>query len=183
MVSSILATSPSLLPQLPFPSDLVAEVDHILLSLSRKHDATSTGVSYHGILYSWRVSRENYRGAAEGLFERLQTLKATTDDLRDDVVSSDKQADDVLETYLLLINTLACCGPDEGWILAELGPVADRRTSMNSLSLAIAGKRRIVTLDDVRAEYQAELDRRSEIAHGRFALFAPERDGMEIDVL
>jgi len=65
----------------------------------------------------------------------------------------------------MLINTLACCGKDEGWILAPVegqgGP-----------------KRKIVTLEDVRREYQAELDRRSEIVQGRFAF-----GGEAMDVL
>lgn len=57
----------------------------------------------------------------------------------------------------MLINTLVCCGPEDGWILAEDGK---------------EGKRRIVRLEDVRREYQAELDRRSEVSLGRFAFLA-----------
>lgn len=78
---------------------------------------------------------------------------------------------DLMDTYLLLINTLSCCG-DEAWILAE--PTTDTGK----------GKRRVVTLEDVRREYQGELDRRSEIAQGRFPLVGLNGDAgaMEVDV-
>ena len=46
----------------------------------------------------------------------------------------------------------------------------DTRTSKK------APKRKIVTLEDVRREYQAELDKRSEIVQGRFALVGDEMD-------
>ncbi|KAF2151954.1 hypothetical protein K461DRAFT_322084 [Myriangium duriaei CBS 260.36] len=181
LLTSILAASPSLLLTLPFPSDLVSDVDKALLKLARKHFSTSTSSpsittapSYHTILYSWRISQENYRGAAEGLYERLQHLKSDTSD-----DSPSQEAEDILDTYLLLINTLACCGPDEGWILAEPPPPEGKDFSASMLAV---GKRKIVTLDDVRAEYQAELDRRSEIAHGRFALTGAVGEGMEVDV-
>jgi len=64
----------------------------------------------------------------------------------------------------MLINTLACCGKDEGWILA---PVVSQGRP----------RRKIVTLEDVRREYQSELDRRSEIVQGRFAF---GRDAMDV---
>ncbi|GAM88459.1 hypothetical protein ANO11243_064920 [Dothideomycetidae sp. 11243] len=189
LLTSILTTTPSLLLSFPFPSDLVSEVDRALLSLSRKRVAGSPASSasdrtpsYHGILYSWRISQENYRGAAEGLYERLQALKSSSEEARvAETAAVANEAEDILDTYLLLINTLACCGPDEGWILAEPPNQAG-----SSSAISPSAKRKIVTLDHVRAEYQAELDRRSEIAHGRFALFADGAagadQGMQVDV-
>lgn len=103
---------------------------------------------YDRILYAWRINHDDYRGAAEVLYEQLSRLTGGAFEPDDDTL---------LDAYLMLINTLACCGKDEGWILA---PVAGSGGGP---------KRRIVTLEDVRREYQAELDRRSEIVQGRFA--------------
>ena len=159
-----------------------------MLSLARKHLASSThdtpGVpSYDRILYAWRISRDDFRGAAAVLFERLGRLKYGANpaahshshghggfgaDGFGGVNGNGNEAEDlddgsVLETYLLLINTLACCGAEEGWIVVD--------------GTAANAKRRIVTLEDVRREYAAELDRRSEMLQGRFALVG---DGMDV---
>ena len=78
---------------------------------------------------------------------------------------------------MVLINTLACCGKDEGWILAERVEEEDQRGKVGagSVTAGHSKKRRIVTLEDVRKEYQAELDRRSEMQQGRFALTADDQ--------
>jgi len=73
----------------------------------------------------------------------------------------------------VLINTLACLGKEDGWVLAE--GVEGEHSSSGKKS-----KRRIVTLDDVRRDYQSELDRRSEMQQGRFPLLG---DGEAMDVL
>jgi hypothetical protein len=59
-----------------------------------------------------------------------------------------------------LINTLACCGESEGWLLAD--PIAGVHEP--------GRKRKLVTLDEVRREYSAELDKRSDMLQGRFPL-------------
>jgi WD40 repeat protein len=156
----------STLLSLPIPEYLLPEVDDILLSLARKHlsfSATPTPgqPQYHQVMYAWRIHNKDFRGAAEILFERLQRLRHSTAK----VFEPDDET--LVEAYLVLINTLACCGKDEGWILAE------RVEEEYQRGKALSGhgqKRRIVTLEDVRKEYQAELDRRSEMQQGRFAL-------------
>ncbi|PSK37494.1 Nucleoporin NUP120 [Elsinoe australis] len=190
LLSSLLNSSPSTLLSLPFPASLDSEVDATLLSLARKTlSSTSTTTTPQNIhlLYSYRISRDNYRGAAEGLYEYLQWLKSQAsetyntahrmnDHSKADVFADEDEEEsrletDLMDTYLLLINALSCCG-DEAWILAE--PTTG--TGM--------GKRRVVTLEDVRREYQGELDRRSEIAQGRFPLVGLNGDAgaMEVDV-
>lgn len=154
--------------KLPFPDYLIPEVDTLLVSLARKHlpfSVTPTQApQYHQVLYTWRIRNNNFRGAAEILYERLQRLKQTTAK----VFEPDDET--LVEAYLVLINTLACLGKDEGWILAE----------GIETPLAPKGKRKIVTLEDVRREYQSELDRRSEMQQGRFPLLA---GGDAMDVL
>lgn len=160
-----------ILLSLPFPEYLLPEVDAILLSLARKHlsispTPTPGQLQYHQVMYTWRIHNNDFRGAAEILFERLQRLRHSTAK----VFEPDDET--LVEAYLVLINTLACCGKDEGWILAENVEEEYQRGK------SVSKKRRIVTLEDVRKEYQAELDRRSEMQQGRFALTA----GDEMDM-
>ena len=53
----------------------------------------------------------------------------------------------------------------QAWILAE-GPGTGTATAKEKEK---EERRRVVTLDDVRAQYQAELDRMAAIESGRFA--------------
>ncbi|KAI5245957.1 hypothetical protein E4T42_06584 [Aureobasidium subglaciale] len=160
---------------LPFTEQFLPEVDDILLSLARKHlsfspTPTPGRPQYHQVMYTWRIHNNDFRGAAEILFERLQRLRHSTAK----VFEPDDET--LVEAYLVLINTLACCGKDEGWILAER--VEEEYQRGKSVSAKHNKKRKIVTLEDVRKEYQAELDRRSEMQQGRFALTA----GDEMDM-
>ncbi|KAF4549529.1 Nucleoporin Nup120/160-like protein [Elsinoe fawcettii] len=212
LLTALLAASPSTLLDLPFPPTLDPEVDATLLSLARKSlttassSAAASSPSHIQLLYSYRISRDNYRGAAEGLYEFLQWLKSQDESEYDaahrvseglrskDEVNGygyddeeSKWETEVSETYLLLINTLASCG-SEAWILAEPGPQGQGQGRKVSTGFGAStvngegkGKRKVVTLEDVRREYQAELDRRSEISQGRFPLIGGE-EGMEVDV-
>ncbi|GAB7348628.1 hypothetical protein MBLNU459_g7002t1 [Dothideomycetes sp. NU459] len=180
--SLITTNSTQTLLSLPFPTHMLPEVDAILVSLARKHLAfspTSTPGTpqYHQVIYTWRIHNGDFRGAAEILFERLQRLRHATAK----VFEPDDET--LLEAYLLLINTLACCGPDDGWILAEgvSGDVAHPAAAV--AKPAQPPRRRVVTLEDVRREYQAELDRRSEMQQGRFALVGGGGGDDAMDVL
>lgn len=175
-MQSLLTTSslPTLL-SLPFPPSLLPEVDSILLSLTRKHlastHATVTNPSappYERILYAWRIQQQNHRGAAEVLYEQLERLKTSNE------AAFEPEDETLLDAYLVLINTLACCGKEESWLLAEDGGVVSHSASNDMGRATMPGAkdkgRKIVTLEDVRREYQGELDRRSEILQGRFPL-------------
>ncbi|THY10375.1 hypothetical protein D6D01_09295 [Aureobasidium pullulans] len=176
LLQSLISTNKmSTLLSLPFPEYLLPEVDDILLTLSRKHlsfspTPTPGQPQYHQVMYTWRIHNNDFRGAAEILFERLQRLRHSTAK----VFEPDDET--LVEAYLVLINTLACCGKDEGWILAER--IEEEYQRGKVVPASHSKKRRIVTLEDVRKEYQAELDRRSEMQQGRFALIA----GDEMDI-
>lgn len=73
-----------------------------------------------------------------------------------------------MNEYLALINILANIDPSQAWILADGEGEGEGK------------KRRVLTLEDVRGEYQAELDRRAAIESGRFAFVGC---GDEMDVL
>ncbi|KAK3720431.1 hypothetical protein LTR37_003843 [Vermiconidia calcicola] len=153
---------------LPFEEGKLAkEADAILLSLAKKSLASgSTGIPpYHQILYAFRTQRSDFRGASEILYEHLERLRHTyrKHGMRD------PEDETLLHAYVLLINTMACCGEEDAWLLAD---------SIEDLHGA-GKKRRLVQIADVRREYGAELDKRSDILQGRFPLVA----GDEMDVL
>ena len=62
----------------PF-TGLESELDGYLASLAHKTlNMSAKGPQYHNILYSYRIARHNFRGAASIQHERLQRLKSTS---------------------------------------------------------------------------------------------------------
>jgi nuclear pore complex protein Nup160 len=155
---------------LPIEADLAHEADGILVSLAKRHLGFKVSASsplYHRILFAFRTRRADYRGAAAILYEHLESLRHGSRH-----TLQDPEDETLVQIYVLLINTLACCGPDEGWLLAE--PVSGVH--------AAEAKRKLVTLEDVRRDYCAELDRRSDMLQGRFPVVGSGDDHM-MDVL
>ncbi|KAK1091877.1 hypothetical protein LTR48_005426, partial [Friedmanniomyces endolithicus] len=157
---------------LPFDKTIIQDVDKALQDMAKKDLALTSAVNntatpYHQILYAFRTQRSDFRGAAEILHEHLEWLRHGPAHRG---ATHDPEDETVLRCCVLLINTLACCGEDEAWFLAE--PVAGVHRE--------GAKRRLVTLADVRREYTGELDRRSEMLQGRFPVVG---GGDEMDVL
>jgi hypothetical protein len=151
---------------LPFSPELAADADATLLVLAKKSLASTSSATkpHHQILYAFRSQRGDFRGAAEILYEHLERLRQS-----ESRAYQDPEDETTLQAYLLLINTLACCGEGEGWLLAE--PIAGVHQA--------GQKRKLVTLEEVRRDYAAELDRRSDILQGRFPLVG-EADEMDV---
>jgi nuclear pore complex protein Nup160 len=151
--------------QLPFLG-LQDAVDEILASKCHSIVDVTVGVPYHKILYAWRIRRNDFRGAAAVSLERLQRMKMAG--MGDKVLGSANGANhDELETpvtkqYLMLINALSCVDPKQAWILAE-------DTTRNGKENGAVGKRKVFTLDDIRKDYQSELDRIAAIENNQFA--------------
>ncbi|KAK0906905.1 hypothetical protein LTR02_005739 [Friedmanniomyces endolithicus] len=158
---------------LPFDKAIIQDVDKALQDMAKKDLAftaaanNTTATPYYQISYAFRTQRSDFRGAAEILHEHLEWLRHAPTHRG---ATQDPEDETVLRCYVLLINTLACCGEDEAWFLAE--PVASVHRE--------GAKRRLVTLADVRREYTGELDRRSEMLQGRFPVVGC---GDEMDVL
>ena len=142
---------------MPFSTELAADADATLLALAKKSLASTSSATkpHHQILYAFRTQRGNFRGAAEILYEHLERLRHG-----EAHQYQDPEDETTLQAYLLLINTLACCGEGEGWLLAD--PIEGVHQA--------GQKRKLVTLEEVRRDYSAELDRRSDILQGRFPL-------------
>jgi hypothetical protein len=156
----------------PFAT-LSKEADEVLASMAKKTLNMSVQPQYHKILYSWRIAKGDYRGAAQSAFDRLERLKT------DSEVTRNPEDQRLIEAYLLLINTLACVGKDEAWVVKE--PTAgdmssvnafgkSRKAVTNGFSTGAGEKRKLVTLVDVRREYQEELDRLAAMEQGQFAI-------------
>lgn len=156
---------------LPLEGDLADAADDILLKLAKRNLSAGSAAAaaarpYDRALYAFRTRRGDFRGAAEILHESLE--RARHGGGRKGV--RDLEDETLLHAYLLLINALACCGEGEGWLLAE--PLPDVQSA--------DGKRRLVTLEDVRSEYAAELDVRSDLHQGRFPLIGGDDDAMDV---
>lgn len=120
---------------LPF-SGLQTKVDDMLLDKCRAARDVLAGVPYHQILYAWRISHNDYRGAAAILLDRLQKLRRAGEGDRvagggggggANANANAGAAEDALDTqvtrqYLLLINALSCVPPQEAYILEDVLP-------------------------------------------------------------
>jgi hypothetical protein len=146
---------------------LVDEVDATLADFCHKKLNLGTGPPYHQILYSFRISRGNFRGAASILHERLQRLKSTSSKVHD---PSDES---LAQCYLMIINALSAVREEDAYILAERR-IDDTPPEIGKGKKLL--KRHIVTLDSLRKEYQAELDRGAAIEAGQFPFVDPADD-------
>lgn len=159
----------ALLLKFPFVG-LADDVDTILASLCHKTLNLASGPPYHQTLYSFRISHNNYRGAASILHERLQRLKSTSSKFQD-------PADDsLIQCYLMIINTLSSVNKEDAYILAEqkIDESGPPQWGLGKAKKLL--KRQIVTLDTLRKEYQAELDRIEAIESGQFPFVDPADD-------
>nr|POE54934.1 nucleoporin [Quercus suber] len=147
--------------------ELAIETDKALADLAKSALAsgfnTPARIPYYRILYAFRTQQGNFRGASEILYEHLERLRNSNDRR-----VLDPEDEMLLQAYVLLINTLACCGEDDAWILAD--PI----TSVHGPDAT----RKLVTLADVRREYNEEMDRRSDVLAGRFPMITS--DAMDV---
>lgn len=165
------------LTALPF-SGMQEEVDSILQQKCRNTTDVIRGTPYHQILYAWRITHNDYRGAAAVLHDRLQKLRQAGE-------GDSLNGDDVLDTavtrqFLLLINALSCVDPKQAWITVEEAPLANgggaQDAGANHNGAAAKPRRKVVTLADLRRQYQAELDRIAAIQNNQFGITADEGD-------
>lgn len=165
------------LTALPF-SGMQEDVDSILQQKCRATTDVVRGTPYHQILYAWRITHNDYRGAAAVLHDRLQKLRQTGEADR-------LNGDDVLDTavtrqFLLLINALSCVDPKQAWITVEEAPAANGDARTDHDGAAAKPRRKVVTLADLRRQYQAELDRIAAIQNNQFGFTAEDDDDVMV---
>ncbi|PFH57403.1 hypothetical protein XA68_15118 [Ophiocordyceps unilateralis] len=146
---------------LPFPG-MQQEVDAMLAQRCKASADPVHGFPYHQVLYSWRIRRNNYRGAAAVLLDRIQRLKLAGEG--DKMTGEDVLDTPVTRQYLLLINALSCVDPKQAWVFEEG---------------AAGSKRNVVSLADIRKQYRDELDRIAAIQNNQFG-FEADDDVMDI---
>lgn len=83
---------------------------------------------------------------------------------------------------MTVINLLACAGKDEGWVLSGGSASRVAGDGMGGFGKPEGAKRKVVRLQDVRREYQGELDRRSVVENGRFGFGDDAGGGEGMDV-
>jgi len=159
------ASYASQLIDLPFIS-LQDHVDEILAQKCQTIVEVNVGVPYHKILYAWRIARSDFRGAATISLERLQRLQQSGEG--DRVLGDNDLETPVTKQYIAVINALSCVDPKHAWILSEDLP--------NKKHGEVKGKRKVVTLMDVRREYQEELDRIAAIENNQFSFAGEDMD-------
>ncbi|KAG5657133.1 hypothetical protein KAF25_001722 [Fusarium avenaceum] len=145
---------------LPFPG-LQQEVDDILEQKSKASLDIIEGFPYHQVLYSWRMKHNNYRGAASVVLDRIHKLQNAGEG--DEATGEDILDTPVTRQYLLLINALSCVEPKQAWIYDEVSTGFGHKD---------AGKRKVVSLADIRKQYQDELDRIAAIHNNQFGFEA-----------
>ncbi len=154
-------------------------IDDHLTTLARKQASgpghssriwsTYNGTDYSKILYALRVGRHDYRGAISVLMDRLHMIKKSSQ------ARNDPRATVLRLTLLALINTLSCVAPDEAYILTptreSLANDANVHRDPEGRDMGTGWKprkRTIITLEDLRREYQQLLDECSRIERGDF---------------
>lgn len=161
-------SSATQLISLPFIG-LQDEVDEVLAQKCQSIVDVSIGISYHKILYAWRIKRNDFRGAATISLDHLQRLQSSGDG--DKITGEDGLETPVTKQYVALINALSCVDSKQAWILAEEVPKKGAKGAQ--------AKRSVITLADVRRSYQEEMDRIAAIENDQFA-FAGDDDEMDI---
>jgi hypothetical protein len=102
------------------------------------------------------------------MYERLQRLRTAN------VGSTDPNSRVVIDGYLALINVLSCVCDDQAWILSDTrvdgsDGATDRSTKRTKLDGTRAThQRQILTLADIKAEYQSEVERVGLLLNGGF---------------
>lgn len=150
---------------LPFPPRLYDAIDQTIAAQTP---------SRLKILASWRMRHNDFRGAAAALLRSLNRPQKNLNPNNHFNTNGGKSAaaasaeGEHEANYLTITNLLACAGKGEDWMLST------------DHSSGGAGKRQLVTLQDLRMQRQRELDQRSMIETGNFAFGGPTTRGLDL---
>jgi len=179
---------------LPWPPVLRPHIDTFLSAKVATTPTTASNPHYHKLLAAWRLHHLDYRGAAAALLAYLQRIRRAA---RSHSFAKVGETDEVSATYLNIINLLACAGEDEAeaWVLTDAWEdvgggkkVGGKESAGKGIRTGEKKKRKLVTIKDVRAGYQRELDGRSVLESGRWGFGLDgagdedeEGEGMDVD--
>lgn len=142
--------------------------------------AGDSNLDYLGIMYAMHVAQKDYRGAVTVLYDRLKLVR------RSGRARHDPQAAALRHVLLSLINMMACVAPEEAYILADVEEKAGltQGGGDDAQPNGVGTKKRrriIITLEDLRREYQEVLDKCSRIERGDFDFEIDEESGDDDD--
>ena len=140
----------------------------------------SRPIDYLRILLAYRFEQSDLRGAVAVLLQRLNLVRKSSR------ARNDPQALELRRCFLFLINTLASVPADDAYVITEVAVEpgqADSTSGTTGDSQRGTKKRRriVVTLDDLRREYQMLLDKCSRIERGDYEFYDREDGGDEDD--
>ncbi|KAL7273197.1 hypothetical protein RUND412_003954 [Rhizina undulata] len=146
------------------------EVDEALAFKCQSILDVSAGPPFHKVLYAWRIQRGDYRGAAVVLHERLQRLQNAN------IGSKDPNSRSVTDGFLALMNVMSCVGEDQAWILSSkrvdteegLNGTSAKRARLSTGALSSNQRRQVLTMSDIKHEYQHEVERMGLLLNGGF---------------
>lgn len=179
------------LPWAMYPR-LARHMEQHLVSLTKNQSlpvvsaSSDSKLDYLAIMHAIRVSRKDYRGGVTMLHDRLRLLRTSSR------ARHDPQGTALRQVLLALINLMACVAPEEAYILVDVDDQQSAHHGTNEAANAESGndaddmkmkKRRrvIITLDDLRKEYQSVLDKCSRIERGDFDFEVDEDAGEDED--
>jgi nuclear pore complex protein Nup160 len=169
---------------------LSRHVDQHLSALAKKQKSISglqnqvwtsdSEVDHLKVLHAFRIAQNDYRGAVAVLVDRLRLIKKSSQ------ARNDPEATQIRHALLALINALSCVTPDEAYLLTDVeeSPKGNGVMAKNSgdaddhKGISIWRRRIVITLDDLRREYQQLLDKCSRIERGDFD-FEMDEQGSE----
>ncbi|KAL8738097.1 MAG: hypothetical protein Q9181_001083 [Wetmoreana brouardii] len=191
-----LPEGPSRLLDLPWPPHLHGAIDRYLAdqSLPELKLPQKPAISperQRKVLAAWRLRHGDFRGAAAALYLQLQITQkhcekpgavpksrlGGSDD--DDANGTGNRKLD--EAYLTVINLMACIDNEQDRSDNTDGQVTQRGGAW-LLNSAKGAKRRVVTISDIRKDWQRELDRRTVVEAGRWGFGMETRNEDDMDL-
>lgn len=173
---------PHLARQLDAQLSTFAKKQKTVAADGKRFHTPDAGVDYLKIVHAMRLTQGDYRGAVTALYDRLRLVQ------RQGRLRADPQATVMRHSLLGLINVMACMPADEAYILAEAdediddkGPAKRGNDGDRDAESGRRKKRRriIITLADLRKEYQRVLDRCARVERGDFGFSDGEDSGDE----
>lgn len=170
---------------------LSRHVDQHLSALAKKQKSLSglqnqvwtsdSEVDHLKVLHAFRISQNDYRGAVAVLLDRLRLIKKSSR------ARNDPEATQIRHALLALINALSCVGPDDAYLLTDVEEspkgngvmVKSFGDAVDPKGSSTRRRRVVITLDDLRREYQQLLDKCSRIERGDFDFETGEQGSEE----
>ena len=169
---------------------LSRHIDQHLTALAKKQKSipglrnqlwtADSEIDHLGILHAYRIAQKDYHGAVAVLLDRLRLIKKSSQ------ARNDPEASQIRHALLALINALSSVAPNEAYLLTDVeqppnrnGMLAESAEDADNGKVRLAERKRIIiTLDDLRREYQQVLDKCSRIERGDFD-FEMDEDGSD----